>query len=132
MTTKTTQTLPRIIAMISKTDAGEFGATTCPHCGADGRYVWTFLCDDGTTRGAMAGCLQRFPKSRLVDEHKKIIERAAEREQAGRSLASWDENKLAAINEVIAGTLTEQAALDIVATENLKRSAWLRKHGYGR
>lgn len=56
------ETLPRIVAVLGRSDSGEYGAATCPHCGAAGRYVYTFQCDDGTTRGAMAGCLKLFPR----------------------------------------------------------------------
>lgn len=31
------------------------GNTCCPHCGAEGRYVYTWI-DNGVMRSAMAGC----------------------------------------------------------------------------
>jgi hypothetical protein len=43
------------------TDAGMPGATCCPHCGSWGRYVLVFTCEDGSTHGAMRGCVQAWP-----------------------------------------------------------------------
>lgn len=36
----------------------------CPHCGAEGRYVKVFECEDGAIRKAMAGCYAAWPKSK--------------------------------------------------------------------
>lgn len=128
----TTTALPRIIAIIGRTDAGEYGATACPHCGALGRYVTTFACADGTTRGAMSGCIKLFPISKLAEEHKRIIERKAERDRKGQTLASWDTAKLAAIDAVMAGTMSEDQALTVVRDQNYRRSEWMDRNKRGR
>lgn len=123
------ETLPRIVVMIARTDSGEYGNATCPHCGADGRYVWTFRCDDGTKRGAMAGCIKLFPRSALVDEHQRLLERAADRKAKGWQLASWDQAKLEAIEQVANGKVGEAEAVLVVKAENAKRDTWLAKRG---
>lgn len=129
-TTATPQaTLPRIIRFVGVHDSGEFGNATCPHCGADGRYVWTFITEDGVQRGAMAGCIQKFPVSKLADEHKRIIDRQRQRQAKGQSLASWDVRKLSAIAAVEAGTMDIATALVVIQSENVKRSEWMRKRG---
>lgn len=118
-------TLPRIIAYDSFYDSGEYGNATCPHCGADGRYVWTFHCADGTKRGAMAGCIKLFKVSPIATEHKKLLERKAEREKTGGKLASWDVAKLEAITGLVDGTVTEGDCLRTIEVENAKRSRWI-------
>lgn len=123
MTTKTD--LPKIIAIKGTFDSGEYGATVCPHCDAKGRYVTTFVCEDGTTRGAMAGCIKLFPISKLAAEQQKILARQKDREAKGWKLASWDVKKLEAIEAVIAGSMTEAAALEVVRAENFRRQAWM-------
>lgn len=126
------QDLPRIVEFLGRSDAGEFGAATCPHCGADGRYVSSFRCSDGTTRGAMAGCIQFFPVSPIATEQAKIMERKADREAKGQKLASWDQAKLDAMSLYYAGQLGEGEVLATIATQNAKRQAWLdRKYGRG-
>lgn len=127
-----TTALPKIVAVVSKSDSGEYGNATCPHCGALGRYVWTFKCDDGTTRGAMAGCIKLFPRSPLADEHMKLVERFKERQAEGKSLASWDEAKLDAIEDAIDGKITEAEALYVVKVQNSRRSQWMNSRGRGR
>src|ERR1041384_229731 len=96
-------TLPRIIRFVERTDSGEFGAAQCPHCGADGRYVYWFVTEDGERRGAMAGCIRLFPVSKIAKEHHAIMERRADRESKGWKLASWDTAKLEAIEAFYRG-----------------------------
>ena len=55
MTKKQTYRCPSPI--VAFTGYIESMGTSCPHCGAVGKRVWTFLCEDGVERGAMAGCL---------------------------------------------------------------------------
>lgn len=126
--TTTLASLPKIVAILSTTDAGEFGAATCPHCGADGRYVKTFKCDDGTTRGAMAGCIRLFPISPLAEEHSKIQDKV----RKGTKLNGWDTKKLAAIEAVLAGSSTEAEAIEVVRAQNFSRNAWMAQKFGGR
>lgn len=55
-----TAPLPAIVKMLGVDDAG--AGASCPHCGATGRWIYNFLCEDGTQRAAMAGCLKQFPQ----------------------------------------------------------------------
>lgn len=128
---QTAARLPRIIQFEGVSDSGEYGGATCPHCGADGRYVWTFITEDGERRGAMAGCIQKFPVSKLAEEHKRIIERSKDRAKNGQKLASWDIAKLAAIEAVRDGELTADQALLVVQSENAKRKQWMDRNKKG-
>jgi hypothetical protein len=130
MTAKTD--LPTIVRFEGVTDAGEYGAATCPHCGADGRYVYTFTCDDGRRHGAMSGCVQLYPVSKLAEEHRRILDRQKDRAKRDGKLAGWDVAKLEAIDAAAAGTMTVADALAVVATENARRDAWMRRKGYRR
>lgn len=123
--------LPRIIMFESKTDSGEYGNATCPHCGADGRYVWWFRCEDGTRRGAMAGCIRLFPVSQIAKAHQAIIDKAAKYEKKGWSLPSWDQSKLEAIEAYAAGEITEGDALRTIEDADRKARAY-RQRRYGR
>lgn len=121
--------LPRIIMFGELRDSGEFGADNCAHCGAKGRYQRSFVCEDGTHRSAMAGCIQLFPVSKLAKEHLAILKRSEERAQSGGKLAGWDVAKLEAINAAAIGEMTVDEALAVVARENAKRSEWMRRKG---
>jgi hypothetical protein len=55
--------LPKVVRFLGVEDMGEEADAHCPHCGAQGRYIYYFECEDGTRRGAMKGCYKHFPKS---------------------------------------------------------------------
>jgi len=120
------ETLPTIIYIEAKHDFGEGGATNCPHCGAKGRYVYRFRCDDGTTREAMSGCIRLFSWSSLVSEHQRIIDK----ETSGRKLASWDREMLDAIEQCARGDIPEWQALNIIGGAKRDRTRWMISRGY--
>lgn len=119
--------LPKIVTFLGISDAGEYGAATCPHCGADGRYVHEFITEDGATRGAMSGCIKLFPVSPVAAEHRALIERDRDREKNGRRISSWDEVKQGAIEAFYRGDLSEADALSVIQTENQRRSDWMNR-----
>lgn len=86
--------LPKILAIIDVHDGGPceggMATATCPHCGADGRFVYTFLCEDGTTRGAMKGCLSKFPHHPFANEMERILGKERDYEKKGWNLPKWD------------------------------------------
>lgn len=127
--TKTNQQLPRIVRFDGVTEGSEFGDMTCPHCGALGRVVHHFLCEDGKRRGAMAGCIQLFPVSEIAREHKKITEKIRKL-KPGRNPARWDSKKLDAIERYYQGKLTEGQCLAWIEDENRKRDDWMRSKGW--
>lgn len=120
-------TLPRIIQFIERTDAGEYGADSCAHCGAKCRYQQVFMGDDGMRHSAAAGCIRLYRVSPVAAEHAKIDERRTERNRDGRTLASWDLKKLEAIEKFYADEIDEQACIRVIEDENARRSAWMRK-----
>ena len=122
----TIQDYPKIIAFTGSYDSGEYGNATCSHCGAKGRYYRTFVCDDGTARSAMSGCITLFPMSPLAKEHSKVLDKV----RSGRKLNNWDNKKLEAIEAVIAGTMSPEQALGVVYEQNRRRQEWLGKKGY--
>jgi hypothetical protein len=130
--------LPRIIEYLDVTDYGpcDDGATAvCPHCGADGRYVHEFRCEDGTVRGAMRGCMGLFPISPIATRHQKLVERERDLQKrfgADAKLNSWDRNMMAAIQEFYAGTVTEQDALRTIERESMKKQAYRNSKKGGR
>lgn len=146
-TLKATQTLPAIIAITGMHDYGPSdgeGSTCCPHCGARGRYVWSFICADGSRRGAMRGCIQLFPKAIGSSRYFKLIQEAFERrdkaKEEKKNLASWWQEmidaaetfgtaKLPDHDAIQAATLKLQQA---IAVAEGRRQDWLNKNGYGR
>lgn len=153
-TIKATQTLPEIIAITGMEDHGPSdgeGSTNCPHCGARGRYVWSFICADGSHRGAMRGCIQLFPGAN--SRYAKLVQQAFDKRDetlefnravgAGgrpRKLASWWQEMIDAVEEFAAGRLPDHDAIQAatlkmqqrIAIAEGRRQDWLNKNGYGR
>jgi len=113
----------------------------CPHCGAGGRWIHVFLCDDGLIYGAMSGCINLFGEasnSRLAIMGERAIakETASIRdlEYRGRTtpIASWFRNVLDALRDLELGTITLEEAERIGNHEYFRRATWLRDNGYSR
>lgn len=143
---KPTQTLPEIIAITGMRDFGPSdgeGSTNCPHCGARGRYVWSFICADGSRRGAMRGCIQLFPQAVGSSRYAKLIQEAFDRRgkaaEEGKKLASWWQEMIDAAEAFGAAQLPDHPAIEAailtlhraVAEAENKRQAWLARNGYG-
>lgn len=120
--------LPKIVEFLGCSDYGEFGATTCPHCDAKGRYVYTFRCDDGTKRGAMAGCIRRFRVSPIADAHQLVMDK----EKSGKKLNGWDRKIVEACERHYAGEISEPEALQLVDDQKRSRKNWMAAKGYRR
>lgn len=120
--------LPKILFFTGLHDAGPAdggkGSDLCPHCGADGRYTYLFHCDDGSDRGAMAGCVKLFPVSEIAQ-----AQQAAMAKEPGRR-NSWDKTILQAVEDLRVGAISEARALAIVREQKRSRQAWqARKFG---
>lgn len=109
--------LPRIVRFLGTDDSPE---STCPHCGATGRYIHRFVVDDGRTLAAMSGCAKLFPTSRIALEEQRLRKKAAERAKNGWKLNRSDLDALAAIEQFFAGAIDERLALSRV--DSAKRS----------
>lgn len=133
--------LPSILAVLNVIDGGPCDGqmtATCPHCGAEGRYIIEFLCDDGSRRGAMKGCFQLFKGSNTRTA--KLVQEAFARNRAAldarpvKPLASWWRDMLVEVEDFrVNGSAEEFPELSrrIFEIED-RRQAWLKKNGFGR
>lgn len=126
--------LPAIVAILNKHDSGEYGNSSCPHCGALGRYTYHFICDDGRKYGAMAGCIKLFPKA--SGRHFSLLEKAFTKEEEAKTnkskLASWWVEMLTATQEFGNDKITKEQLFSVIDTAESRRQAWLSKNGYKR
>jgi len=141
---KATSTLPKRLLTFRTIDCGpmdkDFPEPTgnCPHCGADGRWIHVFLCDDGLIYGAMSGCIKLFgeaPKSKLSIMAEKAMDKEKEmirnNEKGGKkTIAKWFSTVLDALRDLELGKITLEEAEKIGGTEYVKRNTWLRDNGF--
>lgn len=131
----TEKTFPRIVAVTDVIDHGSCdgqGNGICPHCGAEGRYVYRFICEDGTTRGAMKGCLQLFPKSQIS----RACETAFSKQKAADAKKGYisraDAEIVATARAFAAGTKTLRDLERAVASARIAKDHYMRKMGWRR
>jgi hypothetical protein len=132
------QNLPSIIVRLYTEDYGEYGAACCPHCGAKGRYIHTFLCDDGKLHSAMAGCIKLYPHK--ITTMSKMAEIALKKQKElndhnkktgnNQKLTSWFQATIDTLENLKNGKTTISEANTIICDQYNKRDWWLRKNGY--
>lgn len=134
-----TTTLPTITRFISLTDHGPCDdgepSAHCPHCGAGGRYIWTFQCDDGTTRGAMKGCVQLFRVSPIATIDQKLtarLEDLKKRFGPASHLNGFDQKQRDVLTAFYDGQLPENAALLKIRSLENEKINWRRSRKGGR
>lgn len=114
--------LPRIVRFLETDDSP---GSTCPHCGAEGRYILRFQVDDGRTLGAMRGCAKLFPTSRVAAEELRLRTKETEYAKRGWNLNRRDTEAVAAIQQFYDGTMDERTTLSIV--DGAKRANRVRR-----
>lgn len=66
----------------------EGGGTCCPHCGADGRYIYWWA-EYGVIRGAMAGCYKALTGQIKKTDVDQFLERLNEKVVKGKPLSGF-------------------------------------------
>lgn len=125
--------LPKITRFLGTSDAGsprDGGGTVCPHCGAEGRYVHSFECEDGSRRGAMSGCIKLFPVHPIAQVDLTLNEKERDlvkRFGKGATLNTWDKQIRGAIDAFYAGTMNEYQAIGIINGARQAAANWRQR-----
>lgn len=69
------------------------GHACCPHCGAEGRYIYTWS-EFGNVRSAMAGCYAALTGRITKDDVSAHIERLSVKQAKNKPLNGWDKTIL--------------------------------------
>lgn len=119
--------LPKVFFVESIADHGPceggVGSALCPHCGAEGRYVYHFLCEDGSSHAAMKGCFGHFPKHQFAAISLRLLEKEREYAAKGWKLPSWDQDILDAIIRCAHQELAEEDAWKVIRAAEARRDA---------
>lgn len=65
------------------------GEASCPHCGADGRYIYHWS-EYGQVKAAMAGCYQTLTGKVEKGDYEKVMESIAKKQSRNKSLNGWE------------------------------------------
>ena len=118
----TIQTLPKILRITGRIDGGEANSEICPHCGAEGRYITTFVLENGHEAGAMSGCLKLFPKSEYAAIYSKAI--------AKKKPSRWDTDIMTGIDKYGRGELSKEQLDNGLRAISMERMTWRKRMGY--
>lgn len=127
---------PKRIVTLETIDCGpmEDGGGNCSHCGAEGRWIHRFLCDDGKIYGAMSGCIKLFPlarKTRLTIMADGAMDKLKANSRGKEAkLASWFSTTMDALRKLERGEIDLKEAEGIASREWGRREAWLIDNGY--
>jgi hypothetical protein len=69
------------------------GETCCPHCGAEGRYIYSWE-QDGVVKSAMAGCFEALTGRLSKDSAARYWVLLAEKQAKKKPLNGWDKSVL--------------------------------------
>lgn len=122
--------LPRIVLLTGVEDAGEFGAAECPHCGAKGRYIYTFRCEGhpGETFGAMRGCFSHFKQHPFVKEQVRLADKKSRYAPMGWKLPAWDLAIEQAIIDYADGVISEAEAIEVIRAAKHRAELYRQNH----
>jgi hypothetical protein len=125
---------PPVLITLHVQDSGEFGNAHCPHCGAAGRYITTYLTEDGEEYSAMAGCLNRAkkPHSQLARLTSEAFTRERDSKSKGKKLARWWQDIIDGVQAMRSGQIDIDTLRKGVAEIEIERQDWLRRNGYTR
>lgn len=117
--------LPRIVRFLGTDDHGPGGSTSCPHCGAIGRYVIRFQVEDGRHLGAMRGCIKLFPVTELARHHEYFVAKQTRYAAKRWKLNACDAEALRGIEDAIDGRADSHQA--VVRAQTARKIAAMKR-----
>lgn len=102
------------------------GSTSCPHCGAEGRYIYTWE-ENGVQRSAMAGCYKMLTGNFEKGENEKYFELLSEKQAKGKELNGWDKTVIKMLEFKKNGTYPESWCNEKINNALTERKNFLAK-----
>lgn len=107
----------------------DYGSTSCPHCGAEGRYIYTWE-EDGVIRSAMAGCYKMLTGKVNKGEKEKYMELLFEKQAKGKTLNSWDKSIIRLLSYITENKYPESWCNQKIDQVLSERKIYLSKKRY--
>jgi hypothetical protein len=110
-------------------DTGPESGACCPHCGAEGRYIYMWE-EDGVRHGAMAGCYKALTGIIEKGDTEKYFELLAVKQAKNKPLNGWDKNIIRLMGFLKEGKYTAQWVDSKIHEVLSERKRYLAQHRY--
>ena len=107
----------------------DYGETCCPHCGAEGRYIYEWK-ENGVVKSAMSGCYRALTGHLNKGEKEKYFELLFEKIAKGKKLNGWDKSVRRLLDYKLAGKYPESWCDEKINEVLRDRKSYLSKHKY--
>lgn len=88
---KVDSSLPFVFECIQ--DTGPSSGASCPHCGAEGRYIYNWF-EFGERRAAMAGCYEALTGRIKKGDKDRVMELISKKQSRNKPLNGWERSIL--------------------------------------
>ena len=104
-------------------------SAVCPHCGAEGRYVYHWE-EDGEHRAAMAGCYKMLTGHLQKDDFNRYFQLLSEKQAKNKPLNSWDRTVLRMLDFKKEGKYPDDWCDSKISEAIRQRARYLREKHY--
>jgi Zn ribbon nucleic-acid-binding protein len=107
----------------------DYGSTVCPHCGSEGRYIYTWE-EDGVSHAAMAGCYKLLTKKIEKSDENRYFELLAEKQAKNKPLNGWDKRIIGLLKAQESGKASESWVQQKIHETLSERNIYLNARRY--
>lgn len=101
----------------------------CPHCGAEGRWIYTWI-ENGEMRGAMAGCFSKMFRDKDLGEINNAIIKSRTKEAKKEALNGWDKTIIRMDTFMQQGKYDKSWCESKIREAIMSRESYLKKRRY--
>jgi hypothetical protein len=123
---KVDSTLPFVWECIN--DTGPESGATCPHCGAEGRYIYNWF-EFGERRAAMAGCFEAMTGRIKKCDKTRVMLLIAKKQSRNKPLNGWERSILRMEQFKSAGKYPAEWCDQKISETLSQRKSFLAKSG---
>lgn len=107
----------------------DYGSAVCPHCGSEGRYIYTWE-EDGVLHAAMAGCYKSLTGNIEKSDKDRYFEILAEKQAKNKPLNGWDKRIISLLKSLESGKASESWVQQKIHETLSERKVYLHRRKY--
>lgn len=110
-------------------DTGVESGATCPHCGAEGRYIYNWI-EHGRPHAAMAGCFAALTGRVKKGDYEKVMIGIAKKQATRKPINGWEKTILRMNEFKSTGKYPDDWCNQKIHEVLSQRKAFLSQRGY--